>query len=200
MDNAGEDKISNVSGTGGTLAADAGFRFSRFYIGATGEYSGFSRGNDSTALVGAALATQTVTLSSWSGYAGLTAAYISNPYGVGFYGEIGFGHRWMSVTGKVADTATDANFFQVANKYEGNEFELGLGVYVRATKTLVLIPKVTASIGAFDSLSSTCTSGGTGACPSSAVSSQNASTALTNTATHTFFFIGVGGYYNLDLR
>jgi hypothetical protein len=196
----GDDKISNVSSTGGTFAGDAGFRFSRFYIGVTGEYSGYSRGNDPNGFLGTASATQTVTLSSWSGYAGLTAAYISNPYGVGFYGEIGFGHRWMSVTGKVADTSTDANFFQIANKYEGNEFEIGLGIYVRATRNFVLIPKVTASIGAFDTLTSTCTSGGTGGCSSSAMANQNAPSALTDTSTHTFFFIGVGGYYNLDLR
>ncbi len=197
MDNSGDNKISNVASTGGTIAADAGFRFSTFYIGATGEYSGYSRGSDAGAFVGNASSSQTVTLSSWSGYAGVSAAYISNPYGVGFYGEIGFGHRWMSITGKVADSS-GANYFQIANKYDGDEFEIGLGVYIRATAKFVLIPKVTASIGSFGNLSSTCTTGGAGTCTGG--SSTSTSIPSTDTATHTFFFIGVGGYYNLDLR
>jgi hypothetical protein len=192
-----DNKISNISSTGGTFAADAGFRFSRFYIGLTGEYSGYSRGSDPSALVGTATAEQTVTLSSWSGYAGLNAAYISNPNGVGFYGELGFGHRWMNLTGKVADTATGANFVQISEKLDGNEFELGLGIYVRATRNFVLIPKVTASIGSFSNASATCTAGGTGVC-----STASASTTFTDdqTSTHAFYFIGVGGYYDLDLR
>jgi hypothetical protein len=198
-DNSGDDKISNVASTGGTIAADAGFRFSSFYIGATGEYSGYSRGSDPSALVGNASSSQTVTMSTWSGYAGLSAAYISNPNGVGFYGEIGFGHRWLSATGKVADS-TGANFFQLANKYEADEFELGLGVYIRATPRFVLIPKVTASIGSFSSGSSTCTAGGSGVCSASSTSFALAPGSNPDTATHTFFFIGVGGYYNLDLR
>jgi hypothetical protein len=192
-----ENKISNIASTGGTFAADAGFRFSRFYIGVSGEYSGYSRGSDPNALVGSATSAQTVTLSSWSGYAGLSVAYISNPNGVGFYGELGFGHRWMNVTGKVADS-TGANYFQISDKLDGNEFELGLGVYVRATRNFVLIPKVTASIGSFGNVSTSCTANGAASCPASATSSGT----LTDdqTSTHTFFFLGVGGYYNLDFH
>ncbi len=78
--------VATVAGGGAGVALNGGFRFARhFYIGLTYEH-GFLSAGSAAAAAGA-------TSSVDSNYIGVDFDVISNPDGVGFYGDIGAGYR-----------------------------------------------------------------------------------------------------------
>jgi hypothetical protein len=77
----------------------------------------------------------------------------------------------------------------------GGEFQLGGGVFVRAGP-IGIVPKVSFGIGSFSSESYTI-GPNTGSCDIGSGTSGSPC-ANSQTATHTFIFLGVGGFYMLD--
>jgi hypothetical protein len=175
--------VSDYASTGGAFALEGGLRFARsFYIGIFLEGGSYGKGNKAaTGPVG----TDTTT-SQTSSAIGAVLAYISNPYGVGFYGEIGVDYRSISQKITVSGGGTSTDFTE---SLSGAELVLGAGVHILLARTFRLIPKVSVGLGAFSH-------------PSCDASSGNCSIdeSKFNTASHAFVFIGLGGYYNIDLH
>ncbi len=176
-------QMSDLASAGGAFGLAGGLRFAtHFMVGVSYEHGFFGKG-DNPILTGGpgADSTQTVSSNSFGG----SLAYISNPEGFGFYGEIGLGYRWFktsSVIGSLDQSQT----------LRGAEFELGAGAWIRAGDVRI-IPKVSFSPGSFTKVDSTCT-GSVAECKLTA----NASDSVANTATHTFIFLGVTAFYNID--
>ena len=109
-----------------------------------------------------------------------------DPEGFGFYGEIGLGYRWFTTNSSTtAPTTVD-----ISDTLKGAEFEIGAGAWIRAGNFRI-IPKVSFNAGSFSKRDGTCSGTACGA-------TSSASDSVPNTATHTFVFLGVGGFYNID--
>jgi PEGA domain len=164
--------LGSVSGTGGALGAEAGFRFvRRLYLGIVFQHGFLSTGSaSSNASSGVA-----VTATASDNYYGLNFAYISHPEGLAFYGEVGGGLRTLTV-------GASSSAGNLSQTYSGGEVSIGVGMHIKLGDWVRLIPKISVSGGQF---SSTSCSGST--CP-------GGSTSTTNADTHTFVFIGVTGF------
>ncbi len=178
-DNAGTSyAISDTASAGGAIALEGGLRFGRsFYIGLFLEGASFSKGSKID--------------DNFKGYDSATAssaafgallAYISNPNGVGFFGEIGVDYRSFSQTVKFPNAS-------ISGSVSGGEFLIGAGVHILAARMFRIIPKVEVTIGSFGK--PTCDATGARCIVNE---------ANFNSSSHAFVFIGVGGYYNIDLR
>ena len=181
LDSSNNTKFSDLAGAGGAFGLEGGFRFATHFMGGIAFEHGFFGKGDNPILTSGPNSDSQQTLSS--NYFSGNIAYISNPEGFGFYGELGIGYRWFktsAVNGAVEQSLT----------LKGAEFEFGAGAWIRAGD-IRIVPKITFSAGSFTQGDSTCT-GAT--CSLTAATSS----AITNTAIHTFIFLGVGGYYNID--
>ncbi len=173
--------MSNLASAGGGFGLEAGLRFaSHFLIGGSFEHGFYGKG-DTPPVVSS---TTDVQQSVSSNYLGTNLAYISNPEGFGFYGEIGIGYRWFSIS-------TTGGGIDASDTLKGAEFELGAGAWIRAGNVR-LIPKVSFNAGSFTKHDLSCS--GTGC----TASSNSTDSTVPNTAMHTFVFLGLGGYYNID--
>lgn len=148
-DSAGD--LSAVAGVGGGGGGDIAFRFARYFlIGVDIEGGAFGDASK----VG--LGTPTTL------FVGPYLGYIGNPEGVGFYAEIGGGYRQM---------------WSSASSVYGGDFLLGVGLHFKAGPVR-LIPKVTASMGAF---------------------SNTQTGSITDMSPHFIFGFGLTGFFDLDL-
>jgi hypothetical protein len=184
-DGSGNQAMSDYVTTGGAFAVEGGIRFAKHWFGGLGFEHGVYGKGDKAALGFSGDVTTTLS----SNLVEARFAYISNPDGLGFYGEIGIGYRWLIDTnenGLISARRTDTETLR------GGELELGAGAFIRAGNYLRFIPKVSFGIGTFSKGDISCT-GTCGASPTDA-------TIDINTATHTFIFLGLGGYYNYDLN
>ena len=173
--------MSDYASAGGAIALEGGLRFGRsFYIGLFLEGASFSKGSQVDAQFGKY---DTATASSVA--FGALLAYISNPNGVGFYGEIGADFRSFSETVKRTTGGVQTSS---SLSLSGGEFLIGAGVHILAARTFRIIPKVELGIGSFGK-ASVCDGNGT------CVDATNF-----QASSHALVFIGVGGYYNIDLR
>ncbi len=183
--------MSDVATTGGAGAIEGGLRFARrFYIGIGFEHGFYGKGDKVGDFNGTAGAAGTSSTTVASNLVDLRVALITNPEGVGFYGELGLGYRWLSLSNDFTSGALSASTTQVAS---GGEFEAGAGIHIRAGKSLRIIPKVSFGLGAFNKLSQTCTASGGAVC-----NGGDTTTDIQNTGFHTFVFLGLGGYFNID--
>ena len=176
--------MSDVATTGGAVGIEGGLRFARrFYVGLGFEHGFYGKGNKADAeTVGNATGTTSTSVSS--NLIDIRAAYISNPDGVGFYGELGLGYRWLVASSDYSGSDLTTGTYSAV--VHGAELEAGAGVYIKAGKFLRFIPKVSFGIGAFNKADAST--------PATTVSGD-----IDNTAFHTFVFLGLGGFYNYDL-
>jgi hypothetical protein len=187
-----DDKITNAAAMGGAAGVEAGIRFAKnFYGGLVYEFASFGRGDKLGGPSGAA-----VTASTTSNLFGVSLAYISNPHGVGFYGEVGVGYRILSQTTQ----ATLGNVsLESAPTYTGSELLLGAGLFIKAGTSVRILPKATFGLGSFSKQSGKCDPALPIACVSGG-SNPDDSRSIPNSSAHAFIFLGVGGFYNIDLH
>ena len=120
--------MSRAASGGFDFGLEAGFRFvHRLYLGLDYEH-GFLGGGDYTS-------------SAASNYVGLEFAYLSNPFGTSFFGEIGGGYRALDVTA--------ANVSSVTSSLTGAEITLGVGMAFRLGPWVRLAPEFCLSAGQF---------------------------------------------------
>ena len=187
-----DDKIGNTAAMGGAVGVEAGVRFAKnFYGGLVYEFASFGRGDK---LGGPANAS--VTASTTSNLLGATLAYISSPDGVGFYGEVGVGYRIFSQSTQVqlpgGGTTLDSS-----PTYTGSELLLGAGLFIKAGTSVRILPKATFGIGSFSKQGGNCDPTVSVAC---VPGKSDESRSITNSSSHAFIFLGVGGFYNIDLK
>jgi hypothetical protein len=179
----GTISIGDIANTGGAVGIEGGIRFgNRFFIGLGFEHGAYGKGTQ-TLTTGLGDVTSTIS----SNLVDARLAYISNPNGVGFYGEVGLGYRWFLRSETRATVTVD-------EVDRGAELSLGAGAFIRAGQYLRFIPKISFGIGSFTKRDLTCSGGGCGGL------GTTLSGDITDSATHTFVFVGLGGYYNYDLN
>jgi hypothetical protein len=174
---------STMAGGGAGLAIQGGFRFARvLYLGLTYEHGFLGAGSTLTGFPqnGSALAE--------SNDLGANFAYISNPSGVGFYGEVGAGIRWLNLSVK---DSTGANNTQTL---QGGEFLVGAGVHINLADWVRLIPLASISAGPFS------TSSCTGSFKNVTPNECNGDNSIQGTATHFFFFLGVNAFVDFSRK
>jgi hypothetical protein len=172
----GEDtSIRSIAGTGASIGVEAGFRFARrFYLGLVYNHALLGGGN-------AAAFDQSgnsVDTSANANEYGLKFAYISNPDGIAFYGEIGGAYRTLSASQTVSGTGDS-----LSETFSGGELSLGVGMHFKVGEWVRLIPKVSVSGGQFGNVSCT-VSGGT----------CSANGSIANEESHTFVLLGITGF------
>jgi hypothetical protein len=165
----GTQLTDRIASTGFTLGGDVGLRWARKgFIGLQvqgGFYGGApASGNSATTL-----------------YFGAVLGLITNPEGVGFYGDVGAGYRWLDE--KIASGGPTA---PSALSYGGPEFELGLGIHIKAGPVRI-IPKATIGMGGFTTKSAKL--GGI----------DTPDSNFSNSAFHAFFLFGVNGFFDIPL-
>ena len=181
----GPTDISKNLGAGGSIGIEGGFRLARkLYLGLTFEYAAFSGGSPDSSQFRSG---DVVSESASSEYFGGDVGYMSNPLGtVGFYGEVGVGYRHLGYS--ATDTLGDVDD---TFDFGGVEGQLGLGMTIRAGKSLLFIPKAEVNAGSFSVNSNSCLStcatisSATDANPSTR-SSCSRSASTTTTITETF--------------
>lgn len=190
-------KISDVHAPGVGFGIDGGLRFARiFYLGLVFDHGIYGRGSSIDTYAKGASSGLNVTSTNASNYFGGNFVWISNPEGIGFWGEIGVGYRWLSTSLKVEDAASLQNR-EVNFTYHGPEASIGVGIHLRLAQAFRLVPKVTVGGGSFSKLNQSCTSSAVDGCTGYAL---DTSTDIPNTDTHTFVFVGVGGYFDFGKR
>ncbi len=175
--------MSDYATTGGAVAIEGGLRFARKFAVLLGFEHGVYGKGDKLGGSGTGTVSSTTSTTVSSNLIDLRAAFISNPDGVGFYGELGVGYRWLIATEELSGTILNNTSSQVV---KGVELEAGAGVFIKAGRFVRIIPKVSFGLGAFNKIDTT-------------TPSQTTSEDITNTGLHTFVFLGIGGYYNYDL-
>lgn len=185
-----DDKIGNAAAMGGAVGVEAGIRFATsFYGGLVYEFASFGRGDKLGGPNGAS-----VTASTTSNLLGATLAYISSPHGVGFYGEVGIGYRILSHTTQVE---TGGVTLESSPTYTGSELLLGAGLFIKAGTSVRILPKATFGLGSFSKQSGKCEP----SLPIACVGNQaDDSRSIPNSSSHAFIFLGLGGFYNIDLH
>lgn len=172
-------KMGDVATPGLALGLDVGFRVAtKLIIGVMYEFGTYGQADK---VKQNASPSDTITTSQTSSLVNGYLGFTSNPEGTGFYGEVGFGYRWFSQSTKIVTAAGATS--EGTTTARGTEFDFGLGVWVAAAPWLRIIPKVSVGIGSFSDVDNGATS---------------ASLTSDARATHTFVFLGVNGFYNLD--
>jgi hypothetical protein len=192
---APKDKFSDLASSGGAFGIDAGIRFGRiFYGGAVFDHGIYGKGDQASQLAGSTPQGENLVVTTSSNYFGLTFALMTNPEGVGFYGDVGLGYRWMSFTYRNELTSNTSTFVENSLTARGTEGTLGIGMHFRLADAFRLIPKISASFGSFSKEDLSCSSGGAGSCNGiRTFDSQD----IQQTDTHSFVFVGVVGFFDI---
>lgn len=168
--------FDDVASAGGGGAIDAYFRVARMLLlGGTVEYAGLK----SPSKVSGLAANVTADGSVHTTYAGLSIGLVPNIDRVSFIGDLGFGFR------NLKQTLTPATGAKQSLSVSGTEFALGAGLSIPAGP-IRLVPKASINYGEF-STAEACSGG---------VCNSN---EIKDTTGHTFFFVGLGVYYSLDI-
>ncbi|WP_146654211.1 tetratricopeptide repeat protein [Labilithrix luteola] len=168
--------FENVASAGGGGAIDAYFRVARMLLlGGSVEYAGLKSPSKLDTLGAGVTADGSVHTT----YAGLSIGLVPNIDRVSFIGDLGFGFRSLK------QTLTESTGAEQTHSYSGTEFALGAGLSIPAGP-IRLVPKASINYGEFDKAEN-CVSGNCN------------STSISSTTGHTFFFVGLGVYYSLDI-
>jgi hypothetical protein len=185
--NLGDRTMADYVGTGAAIGVEGGIRFARHLFAGLGfEHGAYGKGDKANEhLIG------DITTTVSSNLLDARFAYISNADGVGLYAEVGIGYRWLLVSNEVAGPVLNRN--STSSTFRGGELELGAGAYIKAGNYVRFIPKVSFGIGTFGKQDYSCSGTGT------QCGTLGDTTNDVTTATHTFIFLGLGGYYNYEL-
>ena len=107
----------------------------------------------------------------------VTLGIVANPDKTSFYGQIGLGSRWLAYSGYVDPNFSTNPTSKATGDYNSADFSLGVGLWLPIGRTLRLLPKVTLGLGNFD---------------------QPSGQQTGTTYGHSFFMLGLAGFYNLD--
>jgi hypothetical protein len=167
-----------IASAGFAFGADAGIRFARhWFVGGVVEHASLGQGNRSE--LGS-----DVVVSSDTTLAAVTFGFIGNPDWTSFYGEVGIANRWLhyrSTCPGVAVTSICGPIAPADSTDSSAEFTLGAGVWIPAGHSFRLLPKATLGLGAFNQ-----------------PDQDSGAATATSAPWHTFFMIGIAGFYNLD--
>ena len=178
--------IDDVAGPGAAIGLEGGLRIARIlFFSLIGEASGYSGKSYTTTTNGS---TSSANVSSSSLMGGAKVGIITNPEGFGFFGTLGAGYRYFKTT-----FPSDASGSDQSLSWQGIDYTLGLGMHFKAGKYVRLVPLAELTYGIFSSndVSSATFTNSDGSTVSNDLSS--------NTAGHFFFFLGMGGYFDIDL-
>jgi hypothetical protein len=168
-------QFSSYAGAGFGVGANIAFRFARYFL--IGGYlggGGLGAGNGTSS--GSGTSGDALQTNGWSTFwIGPYLAYIGNPEGFGFYGELGGNYRSIGTT---PNTSLPSNEI-IRDSYSGGEFMLGLGFHIRAGTYIRLMPKIQMMVGSFDKASNTAITSGS--------------------QVHAFFNFGLSGFFDLDI-
>jgi hypothetical protein len=198
----GGNLASNLStsdevGVGPSFGLEGGLRFARiFYVGALLDHAIFSKGSGIDTAIASLPAGTKVSTSGSSNYFGISFAYISNPDGFGFYGEIGGGYRWLALD-RSATSPDGSGTVDITQAYRGVDGMIGVGVHLKPAEWLRIVPKITYSVGTFKSGDQSCTASGTANC--TGVDTLTDAT-ITASDTHSLVFIGAAGFFDFGRR
>jgi hypothetical protein len=195
LGSSSSNPMSDVAKAGGTFGLSGLARFGRFGVGVFYQYSGYGQGDAFSRDVSNTPSTQTLTTNAHSHYLGAVVSYISNPAGVGFYGELGFGYRIFSTSEKTALVSDSSQSIENDATFTAPEFLMGAGVWIHAGNWLRIIPKANVGLGTFNNFDFSCSATGSQMCPAGASSSGS----VPNTSGHAFFLLTVNGYYEIPL-
>jgi hypothetical protein len=174
---------SSMAAGGAGLALNGGFRFARvLYFGLTYQHGFLGAGSTLTGFP------QGGSADAESNYLGANFSYISNPSGVGFYGELGAGIRWLNLSVKDASGGNNSQALQ------GGEFLVGAGVHIKLGDWVRLIPLASISAGPF--ATSSCTGNFKLATPDEC----NGDNSIQGSAMHFFFFLGVNAFVDFSRK
>jgi hypothetical protein len=167
-----------IGSAGFAFGADAGLRFARhWFVGGVVEHASLGQGNRSELGPG-------VVVSSNTTLAGVTFGFIGNPDWTSFYGEVGVANRWLhyrATCPAVAGTSFCGPVAPADYTDSSAELTLGAGVWIPGGRSFRLLPKATLGLGAFNQ-----------------PEPDSGAATATSAPWHTFFMIGIAGFYNLD--
>jgi PEGA domain len=168
-------KITDLFSTAGfAVGGDVGLRFARKgYIGGVIQGAFFGAGPPNTANPNNA---------GRAFLLGLVLGIITNPEGVGFYGDIGGGYRSFAVSTNSLKTGAPVSF-----SFSGPEALLSLGIHIKAGP-MRIIPKASMGAGVFTTYHDD---------TSSQSLSSSATPAGPGVTGHAFFMLGVNAFFDI---
>jgi len=187
--NTNSISLSDAFATGGVFGLQGGIRFARnFYAGVIYEHTFAGGGGNTTSLPNYYTGQQTgfgpngTSVSTYGNMIAADLGYISNPDGVGIVLDVAAAYRVIGLT-------TSNNAFSAS--YNGPEIILGGGIWIAAGPNVRIVPRLDLGIGSFggEGVSVQCPTGGC----------SNSTTSIANAPTHVIAFLGLGGYWNLNL-
>jgi hypothetical protein len=132
--------MANASLGGVALGLDAGVRLARrWYVGAMVEHATLGEGHGVASVKPGYTSDKSDT-----SLLEFVLGFVANPDKPSFFGELGAGCRWYSLTVSGAAGAKDS-----AQNETGPELTLGGGIWIPAAKSVRLLPELTAGIGTF---------------------------------------------------
>lgn len=184
--------FDDIAGAGGAFGADLYVRFVKLLlVGIDLEYAGLSGPSTFADRLGAQVQGQS---SQHTFYFGLSLGILPNIDRVSFVGTLGYGIRTF---GRTLDThLVDGSSASTTESLSGNDVQITAGISIPAGHLVRIVPSAALGIGSFKSITSDC--GGAIA----AGFKQNPCLPngdLSDTAVHTFFWVGLGLYFNADL-
>ena len=177
----GTREFDQVASTGGAIGLDFMARFAKvFLVGARGEGLFLGGPDASTVARGTTVSSSTNMFG-----AAVLVGLLTSAQKVGFYADLGFGYRVLNTSGsRTVGTAAPETFDR---SFSGTYFTLGAGVSIPAGP-IRIVPKVGFDFGTLQPTDTTFdTAAGT-----------NFRTEF-QSAAYQMFFVGVAGYFNLDL-
>jgi hypothetical protein len=176
----GSVKMNDASNPGPAFGVEGAFRFARiFYFGALFEGAAYGETTHQIASSSGSITSSTKT-SSNSFLFGGKFGILTNPDGFAFMGDVGIGYRTFNSKVTVAGLEDSRNV-------NGADFLLGVGMHFKVGKLLRLVPKADLGLGSFSSERSGSVLGG------------SATTNFSDSQGHSFFWLGLGGYFDINL-
>lgn len=185
---SGTVDLADAAGPGAALGLEGGFRFAKNFLIGGALQGAVLKGN-----TGTLRSVDDLTAQARTGSAGLHLAWITNPQGFGFWGDLGVAYRFFSYELKQEIRGSSTNYVDTTRNFGGADLTLGAGVTFRAGDHLMFVPKASVAFGTFSTTNRSCDSGGTGVCTPS-ISTET----ITDPKGHTFVFLGLTGFYVID--
>ncbi|HEY8079598.1 MAG TPA: outer membrane beta-barrel protein [Labilithrix sp.] len=179
--------MDSFAATGAGLGLDVMARFARLLlVGGTLEFGSLSKSSNFSDQIQTNVSANT---SQSTFYIGANLGIVPNIDRVSFYGELGVGLRSLNRTVDLPSGKLDETF-------SGVEGKLGAGLMIPAGHLIRIVPEAALNIGSFGTVKSNC---GSIAPAGEFIGQCFNDGSVSQTATHTLFWIGMGIYFNADL-